>query len=324
MRKLYLAFVLALAVLLGGKAAQADHAHDARVEVWTAENYDDDCEDEAGLEVFLRVHERGYVTVYQITPYGNLEILYPQPHHYQRELRPHRIYRLYDLAEDIYLYDEEEGELQLGVIFTPEPVVVAPWLERSFVEAGLVFGRNKIVYAHFDFPRIFARVETDIRIHLGPRCRPAFVRTPVYVRPRFVYRGGHRDHDYHKPRPDYKKRDHGKRGYEPPYSRKQDEPAEPKRRGYEKSQAEVRPVIFPARPPVREQDPVAKAPSQRSRRERLADKPASNRVEETRSNRVSERVSSREHKEASKQIESRDEEKRTASSRRIRSARSDD
>jgi outer membrane receptor protein involved in Fe transport len=30
-------------------------------------------------------------------------------------------------------------------------------------------GRNKIIYAGFDFPRIFARVEADIRIHLGTR-----------------------------------------------------------------------------------------------------------------------------------------------------------
>ena len=355
MRRLYSTLMLALTVLLGWQTAQAGHAHDTRVEVWTAQSYDD-FYDEAVVEVFLRLHERGYVTVYQITPYGNLEVLYPRPHHDQRELRPNRIYRLHDLADDIYLYDEEEGEVQIGVIFTPEPVVVSPWLERSFVEAGLVFGRNKIIYAHVDFPRIFARVEADIRIHLGPRCRPAFVRTPVYVRPRFVYRGGRWDHGYHKPRPDYKKRDHGKRGYEPPYSRKQDEPAEPKRRGYEKSQAEVRPVTFPARPPAREQDPVTKAPAQRSRRERLADKPASNRVEErasnrvdeSRSNRASERnsnrggerssnrgderssnrageqVSNRETKEASKQMESRDEEKRTSSARRTRSARSED
>lgn len=309
MRKIHLIFMFVLAMLFGWQTARADHSHDTRVEVWTAQSQDDAYGEDAGVEVFLRLHERGYVTVYQITPYGHVEVLYPQPHHYQRELRPNRIYRLYDLAEDIYLYDEEEGELQLGVIFTPEPVVVAPWLERSFIEAGLVFGRNKIIFAHVDFPRVFARVETEIRIHLGPRCRPAFVRTPVYVRPRFVYRHTHGDHGYRKSRPEYKKRDQDKRGYEPPYSRKSYEPVEPKRRDYEKTQADVKPATFPSRSPVRKQDPAVKAPTQRSRREH-----SSSRVDAQ---------TSRERKEASKQLESRDEEKRIPSARRIRSARAD-
>lgn len=309
MRKLYPTLILALAVLFGWQTAQADHSHDARVEVWTAQAQYDAYDEDAGVEVFLRLHERGYVTVYQITPYGHVEVLYPRSHHLQYELRPNHIYRLCDLADDVYLYNDEEGEVQIGVIFTPEPVVVAPWLERSFIEAGLVFGRNKIIYAHVDFPRVFARVETEIRIHLGPRCRPAFVRTPVYVRPRFVYRHTHGDRGYRKSRPEYKKRDQEKRGYEPPYSRKSYEPVEPKRRNYEKKQADVRPVTFPSRSPVRKQDPAVKAPTQRSRREH-----SSSRVDGQ---------TSRERKETSKQLESRDEEKRTSSSRRIRGSSTD-
>lgn len=167
------------------------------------------------------------------------------------------------------MYDEQEGDAQIGVIFTPEPVVLAPWLERSFIEAGLVLGRTKIIYARFDFPRIFARVEADIRIHLGTRCAPVFVVTPVYVRPPVVYRklDWHRGH--WRPHPDYKKRDHGKRGYddEPRHARREHESSEPERRTHEKREPEVRRVTFPARPADRKEEPIIVQASRRERKE---------------------------------------------------------
>ncbi|MGH7494926.1 MAG: hypothetical protein ACREOO_21345 [bacterium] len=298
MRKNILTVLLVLATMLGWQTAHAHHPRDARVEVWTAPCPDDPY-DEAHLEVFLRSDARGYITVYQITPYGSVEVLYPLAHHFQQELRPDRVYRLSDLADDVYLYDEEEGQAQIGVIFTPDPVVLAPWLERSFFEAGLVLGRNKIIYAHVDFPRIFARVEANIRIHLGTRCAPSFVVTPVYVRPRVVYRARERDHCDRKPRHHYRKRDEDRRGYGPPSRRAEREPVELERRTYERRGGEMRRVTFPSRPVEREHRPVVVAsdPSPRSRRER---------------------------KEAVKQSQSRLEEKRGSSPRRDRGTRADD
>ncbi len=296
MRKSCFTVLLALAIMLGWQTANAHHSREARVEMWTAPCPDDPYDD-AHLEVFLRLSERGYVTVYQITPYGNVEVLYPRPYHRQHELRPDRIYYLSDLAEDVYLYDEEEGDAQIGVIYTPEPVVLAPWLERSFVEAGLVIRTSPIIYARFDFPGIFARVEADVRIHLGTRCAPVFVVKPVYVRPRVICRGPERDYRYGRSKPHYKKRDYDKRGYEPRFAPPERVPAEPERRTYERRDAEVRRVAYPARTPEKEQGPVASVSSPHSRRER---------------------------KESPKQLQSRDEEKRSPSSRRGRESRADD
>lgn len=311
MRKNLLTVLFVLATMLGWQTAYAHHPRDARVEVWTAPCPDDPYDD-AHLEVFLRSNQRGYVTVYQITPYGRVEVLYPRAHHYQYELRPDRVYRLSDLADDVYLYDEDEGYAQIGVIYTPDPVVLAPWLERSFVDAGLVIGRNKFIYAHIDLPRIFAHVEADIRIHLGTRCAPSFVVTPVYVRPRIIYRGPERDRCYRKPhsnhrkhdyderdhdKRDYDKRDHERRGYGPPSLRAERVPVETERRTYERREAEVRRVSYPSRPVEKEQVRVASDDSPRSRRER---------------------------KEATKQVQSRDEEKRSSSPRRNRGSRADD
>jgi hypothetical protein len=311
MRKHLLTVLFVLATMLGWQTAYAHHSRDARVEVWTAPCPDDPYDD-AHLEVFLRSDRRGFVTVYQITPFGGVEVLYPRAHHRQYELRPDRVYRLSDLADDVYLYDEDEGYAQLGVIYTPEPVVLAPWLERSFCDAGLIIGRNKIVYAHFDFPRIFARVEADIRIHLGSRCAPSFVVRPVYVRPRIIYRGPDRDHWYRKPHHDYRKhdddkhdyekrdydkRDYERRGYGPPALRAERVPVETERRAYERREAEVRRVSSPSRAMEKEQVQVANDASPRSRRE---------------------------HKEATKQVKSRSEEKRSSSPRRNRGSRADD
>jgi len=272
MRKIFPTLIIALAVMLGWQTAHAHHPREARVEVWTAQCHDDGYDAER-TEVFLRLSERGYVTIYQITHFGNVEILYPRPHHHQHELRADRIYRLVDLADDVCLYDDVEGDAQIGVIFTPEPVVLAPWLERSFVEAGLVIGRNKFIYAHCDFPRVFARVEADIRIHLGARCAPVFVATPVYVRPRVVYRQPDWDRGHWRPHPDYKKRDHGRRGYdyEPPHTR---EEYVPKPRMEEKREPEVRRVTFTARPAERKEEPVIVPPSRRERKEAPAQKQA--------------------------------------------------
>lgn len=256
MKKSFVYAMLALAMMFGWRTASAHHPREARVEVWTAQCRHDPCDD-ACTEVFLRLSERGYVTVYRITPFGSAEVLYPRPHHCQEELRADRVYRLTDLAEEICWYDEHGGEVQIGVIYTPQPVVLAPWLERSFVQAGLRWGRSRIVYTRFDYPRIFARVEADMRIHLGARCAPAFGVTPVYVRPRLVYHKPHWDRGHWRPEPGDKKREHHPRGHND----------EAERRAEDKREPEARRVTFTARPAERKEEPVMVTPSRRERKE---------------------------------------------------------
>ncbi|MDZ7269257.1 MAG: DUF4384 domain-containing protein [candidate division KSB1 bacterium] len=213
MKKFILLLVMA-ALLPAGQRVEAHHPPTARVEVWSTHGGGDWDDAEAYFEVFLRVSDHGYVTVYQIDPYGRVEILYPLAHHHQRLLRPNRVYCLGDLADDIWLdYGDCAGQVQIGVIFTPEPVYLAPWLTRSFCEAGLIIGPVQVVYRQYDFPRIFARVEADLRLHLGPRCAPAFLVTPIAVRPRMVYRGRPSHHHRPAPLPPMKKRENDRRGY---------------------------------------------------------------------------------------------------------------
>lgn len=273
MRKNFIYAIFALVVMLGGQTANAHHPREAQVEVWTAPGHGGPCEHGEHLEVFLRLSERGYVTVYQITPYGHVRILYPLAHHCQAELRAERIYRLADLADDVYLNEDEEGDAQIGVIYTSEPVALAPWVESSFVEAGLVVRTSPVIYARIDLPRIFARVEADIRVRIGSRCAPVFVATPIYVRPRAVYCKPNWERGHWKPHPDWKKREHGRRGHDydyddddhgPRYSREEYQP--------EKREPEVRRVVFNGRPAERKAEPVVVKLDRRERKEAPAQK----------------------------------------------------
>lgn len=214
MTKFLLSFILMGVLVLASQRAEAHHPPAARVEVWSTQTSAGWSDGETYFEVFLRLSDRGYVTVYQIDPYGGVEIIYPLAHHHQRLLCPNRVYSLSDLADDLWLdYGDYTGQAQIGVIFTPEPVYLAPWLTRSFCAAGLTLGPARVVYRHYDFPRIFARVEADIRIHLGPRCAPAFFVAPIAVRPRLVYRGRAYHDDRPAPLPPLQKREHDRRGY---------------------------------------------------------------------------------------------------------------
>lgn len=275
MRKNFIYAILALVVMFSEQTASAHHPREAQVEVWTAPGHEGPCEHGEHMEVFLRLSERGYVTVYQITPYGNVRILYPRAHHCQQELRAERIYRLADLADDVYLFEEEEGDAQIGVIYTPEPVALAPWVERSFVEAGLVVRTSPVIYARLDLPRLFARVEADIRIRIGSRCAPVFVATPIYVRPRAVYCKPRWERGHWQPPHDWKKREHGRRGHNDDYDDDDDE-RRYSREEYkpEKREPEVRRVVFTGRPAERKEEPVIVKLDRRERKAAPEQKPS--------------------------------------------------
>jgi hypothetical protein len=189
--------------------ASAHHPFDIRIEVWAGQSFAEPfCSDDP-VEIFFRVSDISYITVYQINPWGGVEIIYPLAHHHWRPVYPRRTYRLDDLAPDIRLYyDGVEGYAQIGVIATPQPVHLVPWLEAGFRECGLVFGRPDRYYLDVDFKLVINRIEADLRLRLGPRCAPAFYVAPIYVRPRIVVnpppvRGWPR----YRP-PDWRYRDH--------------------------------------------------------------------------------------------------------------------
>lgn len=159
------------------------------IEVWSNQSFAEPfCSDDP-VEIYFRVDKISYITVYQINPWGGVEILYPLPHHHWRPAYPGRTYRLIDLASDIsLLYDGAEGYAQIGIIATPQPIHVVPWLEAGFRDCGLVFGRPATsgYHARVDFSLVINRIEADLRLRLGPRCIPTFYVAPIYVRPRIT------------------------------------------------------------------------------------------------------------------------------------------
>jgi hypothetical protein len=174
-------------VCILAQPASAHHPWDIRVEVWSNQSFAEPFFSDDPVEIYFRVSELGYVTVYQINPWGGVEIIYPLPRHHWRPVYPRRTYRLIDLAPDIFLrYDGAEGYAYIGIIATPQPVDLVPWLEVGFRECGIVFGRPDRYRVDIDFEATIRRVEVDLRLRLGPRCVPAFYMTPIYVRPRVV------------------------------------------------------------------------------------------------------------------------------------------
>ncbi|MDZ7344609.1 MAG: DUF4384 domain-containing protein, partial [candidate division KSB1 bacterium] len=221
---------------------------DIRLEVWSNQSFTEPfCSDDP-VEIYFRVNQISYITVYQINPWGGVEIIYPLPHHRWQPVYPRRTYRLIDLASDISLrYDGAEGYVQIGIIATPQPVHVVPWLEAGFRECGLVLGRpvSSEYHTRVDFRLVITRIEADLRLRLGPRCVPTFYVAPIYVRPRIAVspppiRGWTAPHDTQPPhwryrdqpddrpaRPEPSKpRSFGRRDFEPPKKNPFDSPRE--------------------------------------------------------------------------------------------------
>jgi hypothetical protein len=192
-RVLFVGYLLLLIAVFIPLPASAHHPFDIGIEVWSNQSFAEPFCSDAPVEIYFRVTEVGYITVYQINPWGGVEIIYPLPHHHWRPVYPRRTYRLIDLAPDIFLlYDGAEGYAHIGIIATPQPVHLVPWLEAGFRECGLVFGRPARAFeperyhARIDFRLVINRVEADLRLRLGPRCVPSFYVAPIYVRPRIV------------------------------------------------------------------------------------------------------------------------------------------
>jgi hypothetical protein len=158
-----------------------------RIEVWSSQRWDDPfCSDDP-LEVFFRVDEVAYLTIYQINPWGGVDIIYPLPHHRWVAVLPRRIYSLSDLAPDLSLYYEgAEGSAHLGVVATRDPIDIVPWIESGFRNCGFAFGRPVSRHTSIEINVALERIHADLRFRLGSSCAPAFFSRVIYLRPRVV------------------------------------------------------------------------------------------------------------------------------------------
>jgi len=176
---------LAIAIFQTSGAATGRGSGDIHFEVWSTQSFSDPFCDEDPIDVFLRLDETGYVTIYQINPWGGLEIVYPQAHHHWRPLRGGRTYHLLDLADDIYLqYSGANGYAYIGIIVTRNPVHLVPWIEQTLCSRGLVIGRYRHDRVELDIEAIVRESESEIRVRLGRGYNPSFALIPFYVRPR--------------------------------------------------------------------------------------------------------------------------------------------
>lgn len=190
-------FFLLFAVCFSSPAFAHD-PFDIDLKVWSSQSFDDPfCSDDP-IDIYFRVDRLSYITVYQINPYGGVEILYPLSCHSWSPVFPGRTYRLIDLAAELnFFYGGLEGSAYIGVVATRQPIDIVPWLEAGFRDCGLVFGRPGRVVVGVDFHFAINRVLTDVRIRLGSACAPAFYVAPIYVRPRVAV---HRRAVWPKPR----------------------------------------------------------------------------------------------------------------------------
>jgi hypothetical protein len=220
-----------------------------KLKVWSSQSFDDPFWSDDPIDVYFRVNRMSYITVYQINPYGGVDILYPLPRHRWIPVYPGRTYRLTDLSYDLnFWYDGLDGNAYIGVIATQQPIDIVPWLEAGFRSRGLVFGRPSRAVIDVDFRLTIDHVLADVRLRLGSACESSYYVAPIRVRPRYVVhrrppvvvwpapprhkshppKWGHRDDDYYRPQPD-------ERNYEPPEKRSS------RRRGYDASEVDRNP-----------------------------------------------------------------------------------
>ncbi len=168
--------IITLAALLTGwhnAAAQSGSA--VRVEISSQPRPASASSGRGEIDLSIRSSSRGYLTLYQITPTGGFEILYPKPHHCWRALEANRTYRLEELAEDIRLpYESPVGNAYVGGVLTARATHIVPWLEQALRERGLSSGRGNLAGAAPDPQRVIADLEADMQYRLGASARPAF------------------------------------------------------------------------------------------------------------------------------------------------------
>jgi hypothetical protein len=183
MNKLVLPLTLFASFNLGANPSHAPAQ--LRLEVRASQSLFEPFPNEEEIRLSFRSTEAGYLTLYHIHPDSGLAILYPQPHHRWLELQAKKEYRLSELAEDLRLeYEGLDGYIYLGMIVTPEPIHLVPWLEQAFEEEGIRAGAMpEILYAD-ELERVIEKVEADVRFRMGEAQAGCFALVPLLVRPR--------------------------------------------------------------------------------------------------------------------------------------------
>lgn len=185
MKIAFLTIALAICTAVPGTFAAPALPPQIRIEVWSTQHFEDPFWSNDPVELFFRVDECAYLTIYQINPWGGVDIIYPRPHHRWIAVLPHRTYSLIDLAADLYLdYEGVDGSAYLGIIATHDPIDLVPWLESGFRSYGFVFGRPQASQSSIDISVVLDRIQTDLRFRIGRHCEPAFFTTIIYLRPR--------------------------------------------------------------------------------------------------------------------------------------------
>jgi len=187
MKKLWLMIALVGSNIATGLFASPILPPVVRIEVWASQGWDDPFYSDDPVEVFFRVDECAYLTVYQINPWGGVDIIYPRPYHRWVAVLPKRTYSLSDLASDLNLYyDGAEGTAHLGIIATHAPIDLVPWLESGFRSCGFAFGRPTGHRASIEVNLALERIHADLRFRLGTYCEPTFFSRVIHLRPRPV------------------------------------------------------------------------------------------------------------------------------------------
>lgn len=186
MKNFIIAIVLAIGAAQPAAAAAPIVPPAIRLEVWSHQRFDDPFSSDDLVEVFFRADAFAYLTIYQVNPWGGVDIIYPRPHHRWVAILPHRVYCLSDLAADLYLdYEGVEGSAHLGFIATHEPVDLLPWLESGFHRYGFVFGRPGYGRPSVEVSVALGHIEADLRFRLGNHRVPAFFTRVIHLRPRY-------------------------------------------------------------------------------------------------------------------------------------------
>ncbi|MEK7727013.1 MAG: hypothetical protein AAB354_01305 [candidate division KSB1 bacterium] len=156
-----------------------------RLEVRSQQSMFDPFASEEPVSLTVRSSASGYLTLYQIHPDSGFAILYPQAQHRWLELEAKKEYRLVDLAQELELnYHALEGHAYVGMIITPEPIHLVPWLEQAFAEKNIKAGQKIDVVYTDELENLIEKVEADIRFRLGESQTSGFALIPLLLMPR--------------------------------------------------------------------------------------------------------------------------------------------
>ncbi len=175
--------VLLLPVLL--HATVMKRPTEMRLEVRAAQSLFAPFAGEETITLSVRSAASGYLTIYQIHPDSGLAILYPQPHHRWVQLEAKKEYRFTELAADLELkFRELEGHVYIGMIITPEPTHLVPWIEQAFAEKEIKPGKKIAVVYTDELENFIEKVEADVRFRLADSQPCGFALIPLLLMPR--------------------------------------------------------------------------------------------------------------------------------------------